>query len=348
MSKPHKVAQKIETAVSSGDFKKARMLIEKLLLTKLSNEAVYWRAVCNLAEGDTSGAYKDFMEVITVNPYHSLAYYGVGLCKEKVGNIEHAISAYEVVLKCDPLHKQAKEKLRRLAPKTYAKHNNQMKDNPVVNYPAYEKLNKLLKDKRLKTADLETRKLLIKLCGKRKISTKNLKRMPRQELLFLNSIWLKNSNDKFGFSSQLDKFKMAGGNIHSSDYSKTVWDKVFYSIDWIKKQRLGTLKKSSQITFSESASSGHLPASWVLKTRTIWPSEILGCLLFTATGAIIGGICIRDHIVGYVLGGFFGFIAGALSSAILFLFNKYRAKKMAKKCWLCFLFYEKDMPMRIK
>ncbi len=122
--------------------------------------------------------------------------------------------------------------------------------------PDYTQLKKYLISQRWREADIETRHLMLLTTGADKrrdilLTETDINNFPCEILLDIDHLWLKSSQQKFGFSTIK--------NIYSSvnqDYSKLAetvgWKK---ENDWINCDR---------INFSNDAPTGHLPLTWVI------------------------------------------------------------------------------------
>ncbi len=122
----------------------------------------------------------------------------------------------------------------------------------------YQKLYQYLEQKNWQKADLETRKimLLIVKANQREdlLLTKNdLQNFPCQELKKINSLWLKASKEKYGFSVIYDMYKSV--NYDYKQLAKLTGWRI--KNDWINYE---------QIDFSDYAPQGHLPLTWVVPT----------------------------------------------------------------------------------
>lgn len=120
-------------------------------------------------------------------------------------------------------------------------------------------LEKYLKARLWKMADMETRKLLYAACGmtdqKASIAVNQI---PCNDLLAIDQLWMKYSNKRFGFSAQ----KALLQTFVAKYFDKTeAWnrfgDKVGWRINHLFKQNYW--KKYSELTFTTEAPVGHFP-----------------------------------------------------------------------------------------
>lgn len=131
----------------------------------------------------------------------------------------------------------------------------------------YKKLQDLLKAKRWKEADQETRALMVKAVGQeetywfKKHDKEAIKTFPCSDLRTLDQLWVKYSDGHFGFSVQKQIYDHL--NQDETEWSKQVgWQKQ--GIGWYKPVtaigRLLTWMSYDDLTFALHAPRGHLPA----------------------------------------------------------------------------------------
>lgn len=131
-------------------------------------------------------------------------------------------------------------------------------------------------------ADEETKNLMLKIVGREEglmdgqdyIHEEDFEKFPREQLKIIDSLWVKYSQGKFGFSVQKKIWLECGGNVGVYDYDiylkfgdKIGWtngkgDLLDYS-QWLEK---------SQLNFSINAPQGHLPLGICGFTTSIMPS----------------------------------------------------------------------------
>ena len=94
----------------------------------------------------------------------------------------------------------------------------------------YRKLRDLLKAKKWKEADEETRRVMLKVASRESegsLRVEDVKNFSCQDLGTIDKLWVKYSNGKFGFSVQKQIYQGVGGSkeYNSDDYKKFA-DKV--------------------------------------------------------------------------------------------------------------------------
>ncbi len=123
----------------------------------------------------------------------------------------------------------------------------------------YSRLEKLLKDQKWKQADRETLSLMLKAKNRRPdglFTNEDLANFPCPVLSQIDILWVKYSNVRFGFSTQLEvdnKWCAEYADFHSLDY-KCFSEKVGWQ----------GINNYSDLQFDISAPRGHLPAVYIL------------------------------------------------------------------------------------
>jgi hypothetical protein len=119
----------------------------------------------------------------------------------------------------------------------------------------YSHLENLLKDGKWKEADHETRRVMLEVVKRTKwFDDKSIHDFPPQHLSYINYLWKKNSNDRFGFSQQKRIYECLGG---TAQYNAEVWLKFAETVGW--KQEENWLYYGD-LQFDTDAPEGHLPA----------------------------------------------------------------------------------------
>ena len=120
----------------------------------------------------------------------------------------------------------------------------------------YRKLRDLLKAKKWKEADEETRVKILKVANRESegwLRVEDAENFSCQDLGTIDKLWVKYSNGKFGFSVQKQIYQgMSGSKEYNWDDYKKLGDKV----GWRKG---GKWLYYSELTFSEKHYQGHLP-----------------------------------------------------------------------------------------
>ena len=125
-------------------------------------------------------------------------------------------------------------------------------------YPSkldYAKLEYALSVGDFKAADQETWHLLCRALGRQpgsKLSERDIPRIPCNELLNLDNLWLRHSNNRFGFSVKAEIYEAEGKNY------RAFCEKIGYRI-----KRAGSMTwiSGNRINYSNEAPKGHLP--WI-------------------------------------------------------------------------------------
>jgi hypothetical protein len=125
----------------------------------------------------------------------------------------------------------------------------------------YTNLESLLQAQNFRAADLETEKIMLAVANREKerwLRTEDAEKFPCKELRTIDQLWLKYSRGKFGISVQQKIYQSLGG---TREYNGDVWRSMGDRVGW--RQR-GQWLSYSDYNFSQTAPSGHLPASvWV-------------------------------------------------------------------------------------
>ncbi|WP_146028412.1 GUN4 domain-containing protein, partial [Cylindrospermopsis raciborskii] len=135
----------------------------------------------------------------------------------------------------------------------------------------YTKLETLLKSQDFREADLETATVMLAVANRQSegyLRLEDAENFPCKELRTIDNLWLKYSQGKFGISVQQEIYKNLGGTKQFSRFSRDVWISFGDRVGW----RKGNLWLDySDLNFSLSAPTGHLPGRWARR-------RCLGCL----------------------------------------------------------------------
>jgi serine/threonine protein kinase len=168
----------------------------------------------------------------------------------------------------------------------------------------FTKLDRYLGQRKWQEADEETTIIMCNIMYSKRnpspLYPSDYEGFPREELKIIDSLWVKYSNDKFGFSVQKQIWLECGGEV---DVVKNLdWDiykKFAYKIDWrrtkVEKLDRRFLWKSwqeieqtevwlsyRQLNFTVNAPRGHLPAGIWGKSTNFWQcSSGAGFYLFS-------------------------------------------------------------------
>ncbi|QFS49621.1 GUN4 domain-containing protein [Nostoc sphaeroides] len=160
--------------------------------------------------------------------------------------------------------------------------------NDLVKDGLCTQLEKCLKEKQWKEADEETAWIFYQVMVKENYKDwgELLKGFPCETLREINSLWLQNSNNKFGISIQADIYQSLGG---TDSYDPDVWKKFTEQVGWNQSYNaiLETVPEASRTMLLSSASSSMLSSA----------SSLLPALFYTKRHS--GGL--RNELV--VVGG---------------------------------------------
>ncbi|MBS9387629.1 MAG: GUN4 domain-containing protein [Dolichospermum sp. WA123] len=120
----------------------------------------------------------------------------------------------------------------------------------------YTRLHDLLKAGRLKEADKETARVMLVVAKRekeRKLTVKDIDEFPCEDLRIIDQLWIKYSNNKFGFSVQTRICQSLG---KTREYNREIWNKFGYKVGW---REGGEWLHYNDITFDKNAPEGHLP-----------------------------------------------------------------------------------------
>jgi hypothetical protein len=146
----------------------------------------------------------------------------------------------------------------------------------------FQKLEALLKAGKWRDADEETWGLMLKLTKREQegwLRIEDVKNFPRQELRKMDQLWVKYSNDKFGFSVQKQILLNLGGKLDGEldwDTYQKLGDRVGWRINnkWLS---------YDSYTFGRNAPPGYLPAPAGLYLGPLSPIfEVVGPFLHSA------------------------------------------------------------------
>jgi GUN4-like len=122
----------------------------------------------------------------------------------------------------------------------------------------YTNLSDLLFAKKWKEADEETTQLILKFANRQKegwLDSDSCHNFPREELRIIDQLWLKYSQNRFGFSVQKKIWIDNGGKLIAAYYTEPYY-KLGDKVGWRKG---GQWLEYSEFTFNISAPLGHLP-----------------------------------------------------------------------------------------
>jgi len=122
----------------------------------------------------------------------------------------------------------------------------------------YTKLRDALAAKKWKEADNETYLVMIKVVGRKEgdwIRKDELLNFPCTDLRRIDRLWVKYSNERFGFSVQ-KKIYLEVGGVPDGKFYDVAWKKFGVRVGWIVKE---SWIRYTAVTFDTIAPVGHLP-----------------------------------------------------------------------------------------
>lgn len=128
----------------------------------------------------------------------------------------------------------------------------------------YQPLQEMLQTKNWLEADQETAKIMLLLTNQEKkgyLTETDIYKLPAQDLITLDEMWLTASNNKFGFSVQNKLYQNFGGKRY---FEPEIWRKFGENVGWYQEDKW---LKYDQLNFSNNAPLGHLP---VMGDGLIW------------------------------------------------------------------------------
>ncbi|MBD2777060.1 GUN4 domain-containing protein [Iningainema sp. BLCCT55] len=127
----------------------------------------------------------------------------------------------------------------------------------------YTRLRELLAARNWFDADNETYLVMLKVVGRENgdwIRDKELLNFKSTDLRTIDSLWVKYSNGRFGFSVQ-KKISLEVSGVPDGKWSEQAWEKFGDRVGW---RMNGSWISHNQITFDTRAPVGHLPVCGVL------------------------------------------------------------------------------------
>ncbi|WP_082801161.1 serine/threonine-protein kinase, partial [Cylindrospermopsis raciborskii] len=121
----------------------------------------------------------------------------------------------------------------------------------------YKKLENLLQAQNFKEADLDTRQIILAVANRERegwLRIEDAEKFPCKELRSIDQLWLKYSRGKFGISVQQQIYQSLGG---TKEYNYDVWKSMGDRVGW---RHEDYWLSYSNLNFSQTAPSGHLPA----------------------------------------------------------------------------------------
>jgi GUN4-like len=143
-------------------------------------------------------------------------------------------------------------------------------------YIDYSLLRDLLKEGNWKKADEETLRVMLRVVNRgeqddisiSEISAENFRNFPCAELKTIDSLWVKYSNGKFGFSVQKKIYVECGAMLDGIPPNYEIWKEFSDRIGWAVSWGVSGIKRDisyDEVTYDMSAPKGHLPiAIWLV------------------------------------------------------------------------------------
>jgi GUN4-like/Caspase domain len=118
----------------------------------------------------------------------------------------------------------------------------------------YTRLRDLLAAKKWKEADEETARVMLQVANRKEegwLNVESINNFPSEDLRTIDRLWIRYSNNRFGFTVQKEVWEELGGRV-DSDTEKMIGDRV----GW---RKAGEWVNYSDLNFSLDAPRGHLP-----------------------------------------------------------------------------------------
>ena len=129
----------------------------------------------------------------------------------------------------------------------------------MVTHAKYQTLEALLAAQDWKKADQETYRLMITTVGKEEgqwFDRKELLNFPCEELLTIDGLWRKYSQDHYGFSVQKEIYVKCGGKLDGNYPGDTIWEKFGDEVGW---RVNGSWVRYYDLNWGGIGVPGHLP-----------------------------------------------------------------------------------------
>ena len=126
----------------------------------------------------------------------------------------------------------------------------------------YETLQKYLADRNWFEADKETIRLILDVMGKEieELTPEDIEHFPCKDLMTIDGLWLRYSNNRFGFSPQLKVYQKVGGDVQATiEEDRQLVEKWGEILGWRKE---GRWLPCNELDFSLNAPQGCHPSRW--------------------------------------------------------------------------------------
>jgi tetratricopeptide (TPR) repeat protein len=242
---------------------------QALKLDPNNAKAYYNRGIARSDLGDNQGAIDDYTQAIKLDPNNAYAYntnnaYAYnnrGFARYNLGDKQGAIDDYTQAIKLDPNNAYAYNN------RGFARYNlgdNQgamddlQKAAELRISTGFRTLESLLKAQDFRAADQVTNKIMLAVANRENqgwLRKEDAANFPCKELRSIDQLWLKYSRGKFGISVQQQIYQSLGG---TKEYNLDVWRSMADRVEW---RRNDNWLFYSDLNFSQTALSGHLPTS---------------------------------------------------------------------------------------
>ena len=139
-----------------------------------------------------------------------------------------------------------------------------LKDNflLVSDLYRYRNLQNYLAERKWSEADTETLNLILRITGKEieDLTPEDIKRFPCKDLMTIDQLWRKHSENHFGFSIQLGFYQSLGGNLDTTiEQNQELIAEWGHHLGWRENNRW---LKCSELDYSLNAPVGCHPSRW--------------------------------------------------------------------------------------
>lgn len=157
----------------------------------------------------------------------------------------------------------------------------------VADVYRYEKLRNYLAVSQWQEANRETVNLIVEIAEKKDIEElkpQDIQTFPSNALKVIDQLWLKYSQQRFGFSPQLEIYQSLGGNLNTTiGQNRELIERWGDRLGWRSDNHW---RKCSQLDYSLSAPVGCHPSHWWnspygSKMTNYFLARLLSCLLTT-------------------------------------------------------------------
>ena len=126
----------------------------------------------------------------------------------------------------------------------------------------YQNLQQYLAEENWFEADKETIRLILDVMGKEieELTPEDIQHFPCKDLMAIDGLWLKYSNNRFGFSPQLAIYQQIGGTFQATiEQNQRLVEKWGEKLGWRKENRW---LPCNELDFSLNAPEGCHPSRW--------------------------------------------------------------------------------------